>query len=125
MRLYSNNRNLYSFTVSLHHRCPSTVAKNFVKYFKLQLYFPKASTLNLTDVSKLCMDTRVFQTILENLVITLRVGPKPQSEERSPLILILNVAHAVTNNVAGIKRSNKNIGKTCSDFKRHGPQPTS
>jgi hypothetical protein len=33
------------------------------------------------------MDTRVFQIILENLAITLRVGLNPQSEESSPLII--------------------------------------
>jgi hypothetical protein len=71
------------------------------------------------------MDTRVFQIILENLVIIFKVGPNPQFEERSPLILILHVAHVVINSVAGIERSNKNTAKTCRDLKKHDPEPTS
>jgi hypothetical protein len=59
---YIDDRNLNSFTASLHVqqsiKCSCTVRKEM--FHGLQLYFPKAPMMKFPDLPKLCVDVTIF-----------------------------------------------------------------
>lgn len=73
MRLYGDSRKLNSFTAFIHlkmHNFPVYLRKFQLntRILPLAANFPKAFTLIIIDLVDICMDTPIFQTILEKLV---------------------------------------------------------